>query len=160
MKRLLSIAAVILLVGVIAVPSMAQSPRGGKGSSGVYGQRGDCEYGPRGVYDNLSTEQREQLDALHKKFYEDTKQLRKDLRDKRIELYDILDTDNPDLEKAKSVQKELSDLQAKMADKRIGFIVEKRKIAPDARFGRGLGRRMGSARGWSGHGHAPRTFWR
>jgi len=43
MKRLFSVAAVILLVGVFAVPLMAQGPGGGKGGSWAYGQRGDCE---------------------------------------------------------------------------------------------------------------------
>ena len=132
MKRLFSIAAVILLVGVIAVPLMAQGPGRGKGGTGIYGGRGDFGYGFRTGYENLSTEQRQQLDALHKKFYEDTKQLRKGLRDKRIELHDLLDTDTPDLEKAKAIQSEISSTQAKMAQKRVEFMVEKRKIAPDA----------------------------
>lgn len=158
MKRLFSIAAVILLVGVIAVPLMAQGPGGGKGGSRTYGERGDFGYGSRPGYDNLSTEQRQQMDALHKKFYEDTKQLRKDLRDKRIELHDLLDTDTPDLEKAKAIQSEISSTQAKMAQKRVEFMVEKRKIAPDAGFGRGFGRRLGFAR--SGGGYGPGSCWR
>lgn len=158
MKRLFSIAAVILLIGVIAVPLMAQGPGGGKGGSRIYAGRGDCEYGPRGVYNDLSDEQRDQLDALHKKFYDETSQLRKDLRDKRIELHDLLDTDNPDVEKAKAIQSEISTIQAKMAQKRVEFMVEKRKIAPDARYGRGFGNRMGFARGKGGYGSG--IYWR
>jgi len=158
MKRLFSIAAVILLVGVIAVPLMAQGPGGGKGGSRIYGGRGDCEYGPRGGYDNFTAEQREQLDALHKKFYDETVQLRKDLRDKRIELHDLLDTENPDVEKAKAIQSEISTIQAKMAQKRVEFMVEKRKIAPDAGYGRGFGRHMGFAQSRGGYG--PGSCWR
>ena len=158
MKRLFSIATVILLVGVIAAPLMAQGPGGRKGDSRIYGGRGGYEYGPRGAYNDLTTEQRDQMDALHKKFYEDTKELRKELRDKRIELHDLLDTDNPDIEKAKAIQSEISTVQAKMAQKRIEFMVEKRKIAPDARFGRAFGHRQGFARNWGDHG--PGSCWR
>ena len=160
MKRLLSIAAVILLVGVIASPLMAQSPGGGKGGSRIYGGRGYYEYGPRGAYNDLTTGQRDQLDALHKKFYDETSQLRRDLRDKRIDLHDLLDTENPDIEKAKAIQSEISTIQGNMAQKRVEFMVEKQKIAPDARFGfgRGFGHRLGFARNWGGYG--PGSCWR
>ena len=155
MKRLISILAIVLLVGAVAVPLMAHGPTGGKSGHMMYGRGGSS--------DNLTTEQREQLDALHKKFYDETAQLRKDLWDKRSELDNVLNTSVPDTEKAKAIQNEISDIQAKLAEKQVEFQVEAQKINPDAaRYGRGYGRGMMDygPRGGSRGGFGPGTCWR
>jgi zinc resistance-associated protein len=59
---------------------------------------------------------------------------------KRSELNILMNTSNPDLEKAKALQKEISDLKGKMGQERIKLFAEERKINPDARFGKGWGR--------------------
>jgi zinc resistance-associated protein len=62
----------------------------------------------------------------------------------------LMNTSNPDLEKAKALQKEISDLRGKMGQERIKQFAEERKINPDARFGMGWGR--GGMKGGGGMG--------
>lgn len=162
MKRLIGIVAIVFLVGAIAVPLMAYGPGDGRGGYMMSGRDGNTNYGPynRGYNDNLTTEQREQLDALNKKFFDETTQLRNDIWDKRTELDNVLNTTNPDMEKAKAIQNEISDIQAKLAEKRIEFQVEAQKINPNARYsggayGRGMtdyGPRGGMRGGYVGPG--------
>jgi zinc resistance-associated protein len=164
MKRILIISAILLLVGAVATPLMAHGLYDGRGGH-MMGRWGGPENGPyygRG-YDTLTTEQREQLDALHKKFYDETDQLRKDLWDKRAELDTVLNATNPDIEKAKTIQGEISTLQAKLAQKQVEFEVEARKINPDVRYGQGYGRGMmnyGPRGGTRGGAFGPGACWR
>ena len=144
MKRIIKAAAIILLIGAIAAPVMAWGP--GKGGRGTNERGGGDQYSSRfGRFETLTPEQRDQLEAIHKKFYEETVQLRNDLMVKRAELNAALNTTNPDVEKAKGLQKEISDIQGTLAQKRIDRVVEERKINPEARYGYGQGY------GW-GHG--------
>ena len=164
MKRIIIISAILLLVGAVAVPLMAYGPYDGRGGR-MMDRRGGTEYGPsysRGN-DTLTAEQREQLDALHKKFYDETNQLRKDLWDKRAELDTVLNTTDPDIDKAKTIQNEISDLQAKLAEKQVELEVAERKIAPDTdtRYNRGYGyrgRMMDYGRGTGVYGNG--SCWR
>jgi zinc resistance-associated protein len=170
MKRVIKVAAIILLTGAIAAPVLAWGPGRNKSGQGAYERGGGDEYCTRySGYKNLTPEQREQLDAVHKKFYDETVQLRNDLRIKRAELNAALNTTTPDVEKAKAFQKEISDLQAAMAQKRIDLEVEVRKINPDARYGQGYGRGHGrhmkdddngrGGRGWMRGGSGPGSCW-
>jgi zinc resistance-associated protein len=165
MKRLIGIVAIVLLVGAIAVPLMAYGPGGGRGGYMMSGRDGNTNYGPsnRGYNDNLTTEQREQLDALNKKFFDETAQLRNDLWTKGTELDNVLNAADPDMEKAKAIQSEMSDIQAKLAEKRVEFQVEAQKINPNARYGGGYGRGMmdNGARGGMRSGtFGPGACWR
>jgi zinc resistance-associated protein len=72
---------------------------------------------------------------------------------KKAELNVLMNTSNPDLEKAKALQKEISDLSAKMAQDRITLYAEAKKIDPDARFGQGWGRGKGFGPGPYGGGY-------
>jgi len=135
---------------------------------------GDLKGGPdycwqygRG-HENLTEEQRSQLDKLSQKFYDESAQVRNKIRSKSAELNTLLTSPNPDAEKAKALQKEISDLKAKLAQKRIDFRLEARKIAPELRFGRGYGRGYGShmrgygpGMGYGGHmgGYGPGACW-
>lgn len=159
MKKLAMILGIVLLVGVMAVPVLARGPGWGKGGQRMSSWGGDpgfCWQNGRG-YDNLTEEQRTQLDKLHQKFYDETAQLRTEIWAKRAELGILLNTSNPDVEKAKALQKEISDLRGKMAQERIAFQLEARKINPDLRFGggfgRGYGRHMGGYGPGMGYGH-------
>jgi len=166
MKRLLGILAIVLLVGAIAVPLMAYGPGGARGGYMMYGRDGNDVDRPyyRGNDVNLTTEQREQLEALDKKYYDETTQLRKDLWDKRTELDTVLNAADPDMNKAKAIQNELSDIQAKLAEKRLEYQVEAQKINPNARYGRGAyGRGMmdyGPRGGMRGGSFGPGACWR
>jgi len=105
--------------------------------------------------DNLTTEQREQLEKAHKAFIDGTTDLRNNLRTKNAELTNLLSSAEPDANKAKALQKEISDLQANLAQKRLELRLEVLKINPDARYGHwqgrrnmmGFGPRMGFGRG-------------
>ena len=93
------------------------------------------------VNDNLTTEQREKLEKAHKTFIDGTTDLRNNLRTKHTELTNLLSSTEPDANKAKALQKEISDLQTNLAQKRLELRLEVLKINPDARYGQGQGRR-------------------
>ena len=145
MKKIVAIAGVLALAAVIAVPVLAQGPgyAGGRGIMGPWA--GDPGAGPRygWAYDKMTDEQRSQLAELRQKHFDETAQVRTELRAKQAELHILMNTSNPDLEKARALQKELSDLKAKMGQERINLYGEARKINPDLRFGRGWGRGKG-----------------
>lgn len=145
MKRLAMILGIVVLVGAMAVPVLARGRGWGKGDQRMGSRGGDpgscLQYG-RG-YDNLTEEQRTQLDKLHQRFYDETAQLRTEIWAKRGELRILMNTSNPDVEKAKALQKEISDLMGKMAQEKIAFQLEARKINPDVPFGGGFGRGYG-----------------
>ena len=97
---------------------------------------------------NLTEDQAKELDALDKKFTDETAGLREKLWTKSGELNTLMNGADPDAVKAKALQSEISDLRSQMAEKRTGYELEARKINPDTRYGRGYGR--GSGRGMRG----------
>ena len=142
MKRALAIIGILALVAFIAVPVLAQAPGAGRGRMMQgYGPGGPGDCPRHGASDDkLTDEQRTQLDKLHQKFFDETAAVRSQLAAKHSELNILMNTSNPDLEKAKALQKEISDLKGKMGQERIKLFAEERKINPDARFGMGWGR--------------------
>ena len=155
MKKILTVTGIIVLVAALAIPVLAQGPGMGRDRTMKgYGPGGPGDQPRYGAWDEkLTDEQKAQLDKLHQKFYDDTAQLRSQIAAKHSELNILMNTSNPDLEKAKGLQKEVSDLKGKMAQERINLQFEMRKINPDARFGMGHGRGMGGpGRGMGGYG--------
>ncbi|MBW2304040.1 MAG: Spy/CpxP family protein refolding chaperone [Deltaproteobacteria bacterium] len=167
MKRLAIVAAILALAAIIVVPAMADGPRwGARGRmmSQAWGPGNRPAFGGyAGAYGNLTDEQRKQLEDLSRKFYDETAQIRNQLWTKRGELNILLNGSEPDESKAMTLQKEISELRAKLADARIRYALEARKIAPDARpgwGGYGMGARghhmwnfgPGQGRMWGGHG--------
>lgn len=156
MKRLVTLLGIVVLVGAIAIPALAHGPGWGRGHHmGPWGEgpgSGYCgAYGPG--YSNLTEEQRAQLDMLNKKFNDETAQLRDQIWAKSRELNALLDSPTPDAEKARNLQKEISDLQAKMDEKRLNHELQTRRNAPDGSYDRGYGPGMrGYGRGM-GYGH-------
>jgi zinc resistance-associated protein len=152
MKRLIVLFGVLVLMGAVAVPVLAHGPGWGRGphmgwwGGPGYGYCGD--YGPEAG--NLTEEQRTKLDSLNKKFYDETDQLRNEMWTKSRELSALLNSANPDADKARALQKEITGLRDQLAEKRLNFELEERKIAPDARYGYGYGRR-GYGRGYGHH---------
>jgi len=149
MRKLMTSLGTLLLVVAIATPvfARAQDQRKGMPPRGRGGpERGTLsrEQGRpiKGAFANLTEEQRGQLAELRQKFFDDTAQLRTQIVSKRAELKILLNTSNPDLEKVKAVQKEISELGATMAQKKIDFLFEARKISPDLPFGRGSSHHM------------------
>ena len=144
---------IVALAVLVAVPVMAYGPRGwGHHPRGYEGGPGYCW--DRGAGDeNLTDEQRDQLENLHKKFYDETSPLRDKLWTKHAELNEVMNASNPDADRALAIQREINDLRAKMAEARIKFDLEARKINPDDRYGKRLGK--GYGRHMGGYGYGP-----
>jgi len=152
MKKLLILLGGLVLVASLAVPIMAHGPGWSTGHHrGEYwgSDPGSC-WGYDRSYGDLSEEQRIKLEELDKKFYEETSNLKNEIRAKSAELHSLLTSYNPDREKLRALQKELSELRAKMDDTRLSYELEARKILPDPRFSGGYGR--------SYYGHHMRGF--
>jgi Spy/CpxP family protein refolding chaperone len=145
MKRIVTIAGIILLVAAIAVPAFSHGRGWGKGHHNMgyaHGSPGYCWQQGSG-YENLTEEQRGQLDKLRQKSWDENAQSRDKIRSKSAELNALLSSSNPDPEKAAALQKEVSDLRAQTAQNRLSLQLEARKIAPEVRFGTGYGRSYG-----------------
>ena len=162
MKRLAVILGSVMLVGAIAYPVFAWGPGMGRGQ-GISGNRsggpGSCWRYDRG-YSNLTQEQQSVLGQLNEKYFNETEPLRNEIRAKSDKMNTLLNAPDPDAEKAKALQKEIIDLRGKMAEKRLDFRLEARKINPDARFGGGYGKGYGRhMKGYGRHmeGYGPRA---
>jgi len=95
-------------------------------------------------YGNLSEEEADRLDKAQEKFYYETKELRRKIDEKRIDLQDELVKDDADSAKIAKMQKELSGLQADFDQKAVQHRLEMRKLMPknfqERGYGRGYGR--------------------
>ena len=147
MKRLLIALGSLVLVASLAVPLLAHGPgwNGGHHMRGYWGSDpGSCwDYG-RG-YKDLSKEEQSQLKELESKFYNETDRLRNEIWSKSAELNSYLNSTNPNSQKLKALQRELSDLRAEMDERRLAYELEARKILPESRF------RGGYGKGYYGH---------
>ena len=153
MKKLATISAIMILAIALTDPVFAY--RGGRGGPGYCWQEG-----PRGGA--LTADQRTALAELEEKFYKDTSELRRQIWTKSDELDVVMHASDPDKQKAKALQKEISALKAEMADKKIDLELEANRIAPGDRYARGCGRGYGGA--MRGHqrqhrGYGPGSCW-
>ena len=131
---------------VIAYPVFAWGP--GWDMIGNWGGgQGYCWQYDKG-YSDLNPEQQSKLDQLNQEFSNKTATLRNKIWAKSDELNTVLNAPDPDTEKAKALQREISDLRSQFTEHQLAFEIEKRKIAPDAaasfgsRYGKGYGRNM------------------
>jgi Spy/CpxP family protein refolding chaperone len=145
MKRLVIIMAIFFLVIALSDNVTAQVFRRARSGPMMIGQPPEpqnIQADPRMGLFNMTAEKREELEKVHKAFLDDTVKLRNDIRTKMTELDNLLRTDDPDVNRAKAIQKEISDLQAELAQKSLELRLEILKINPDARYGIGFGRNM------------------
>jgi len=148
MKKLVTVLGVLLLVGVMAYPVFARGSGWGRGCSGWGsggGQgngSGDCRR-DQGGSPALAPEQQKELNNLNQKFFNETSSLRNNIRNKQNEMSLLLNGENPDTAKLQTLQKELSTLKSQMADKRLAYRLETRKVAPQGAYGGGYGRGRG-----------------
>ncbi len=167
MKKLGTVLGVTLLVAALAVPVFAW----GEGWIWGHHMMGQWDRGPgySGQYDrgygNLTEEQASKLDQLDRKFYSETADLSDKIRSKSAELDTLLSSADPDLEKARTIQKEINDLRAKLDEKRLNYELEARKVNPDTQSDRDYGRHMWgrfSGMGYGRHmgGYGPGGCWR
>lgn len=116
---------------------------GGHGCQG-YGAGHGCQ-GKSACRKGLGEEEIKKLDELHKAFFQDTRDLRGEMNAKGRELATELAKKEPDAEKAASLQREMSDLNARFDQKKLSLILEMKKVHPNAggnysgRGGRGGG---------------------
>ena len=125
---------------------------GGPGYCGAYGSG----------YGDWTPEQKEKMGQLNQKFRDETGSLRNEMWQKSAEMDRLMDSAEPDVEKLKSLQKNISDLRAQMAQKRLDFELEARKALPEGTYAGGYGRgskkgygkdsRRGYGRGRGGYG--------
>lgn len=146
MKKVTISITIALLVIAMAYTALAWGPsHGGRGNYPVY----QGPYGTTAPQSGLTEEQRTQLDQLQKKFFDETAQLRNELGSKSMEMNNLLRTSNPDEAKVKALQKEVSDLRAKLSEKRVDLDLEARKIVPEGYYyGQGYGRGHAPAMGY------------
>ncbi len=108
-------------------------------------------WGPHmGYYDtgrnaNLSDKEIKKIDKARDDFFKSTEKIREAIYQKRIELRTELSKSDPDTKKLKTVQQELSNLEADLDQKSLDYEVELNKIAPNARE-RFAGRNFGYGR--------------
>lgn len=150
MKRLILITGIIILAGIIAIPAVAFGPYGrwgghmmGPWGGGPYQQ---MPYG--GPYSNLTDDERQKIDELYSKFYQDTQSLRNKLWTKRNELNLLKGQENPDTSKITALEKEISELQGELFKKRAELQLQLQKIAPQF-SGYGRWRRGPIGGGWN-----------
>ncbi len=142
MKRLAIGIGVSILVIALTAPTFAR----GWGRGGGNCWRGNQAYGS---YDR---EREGQLNEFDQTFYDEMSALRNDMWAKSRELDDVLNSSNPDVDRAKEIQKEMSELRAKMDQKRLDYQLEARKNGSVLQFGKGYGRGFGPGRGGYGRG--------
>lgn len=130
MKRLTIIIGILILAGMVAIPVLAWGPHWNWDHHMMgYWSRGHGY----GMVDhrNLTSDQKNMMDTLDRTFYEETRDLRDQIRAKSMDLDNILNSATPDIDKAKTLQKEISELRAKLDEKTLTYELEARKIAPD-----------------------------
>ncbi|MGD2185884.1 MAG: periplasmic heavy metal sensor [Desulfobacterales bacterium] len=115
---------------------------------------GPSGYGGYGYQSGLSDEDMARLDKERRAFFEATDELREELYQKELELRSELAKPEPDAKKAAGLQKEISNLEGQLDQKRLDQQIKMRKDFP--RFGyrsKGYGRGgWGMGRGMYGGG--------
>lgn len=159
MKRVAATVGILLLVALLAAPVFGYrgGPSGGwSRGSGYCGQGG-------GWYGSQPLNRSDQLERLEEKFYNNTANLRDRIWSKSEELDNLMNSPNSDPKKITALQKEISELRAKLDEEKVNFELEARKIAPKSGYSRGYsrgyGRHMGPQSGsYGGYGHG--MYWR
>lgn len=92
---------------------------------------------------DLNDDEIEQLEKERESFFKATENLRQDIYRMDLELRSELAKDNPDTKKAGKIQKEISDLEAKVDQKRIEHMIKMKELNPnmDKGYGPGQGRK-------------------
>ena len=131
MKKAAAILTVTLLIVALAIPAFARGRGWGMGG-------GYCWQNDRNFRD-FSPAQRGLSEQQDQEFYEETADLRNEIWVKEGELKSLLSNSNPDRERVRTLQKEISDLYAEMDQKRLNYQLETRKNLSEYRYGRGYG---------------------
>ncbi len=120
MKRRISIAAGILLIGLIATAAFAYG--GGRGHGGWFCDGRGMMAGFYGL--NLTADQTAKMDTLRDNHWKEVQPLRDKMLVKRNELRTLWLETNPDPTKINTAQKEVQALRSQMEEKRTAFRLE------------------------------------
>lgn len=159
--KIFMVLAIVAVLG-IAVTSFAGWGGGHRG----YGQHmgpgygmhrgwadGPRGYGGQGYQSDLSAEDIARLDKERKAFFEATSEFREELYQKELELRSELAKPEPDAKKAAGLQKDISNLEGQLDQKRLDQQIKMRKDFPRLGYkGQGYGPR-GMGRGMYGGGY-------
>ena len=120
----------------------------GSGNGPGYGDNGRGRYGKgRSNWGNLTEEDAGKLDKEREAFFKETEDVRQSVYQKRLEMRAEIAKKDPDAGKLTDLQKEISNLQADFALKRLNHRLEMRKLFPDLQAGAGMGHGRGYGRG-------------
>jgi Spy/CpxP family protein refolding chaperone len=140
-RKLVSILAVITVVGIGTLAYAHWNEDWGH-HGWMHGGGGGYGYGmPHGYYGNqgygdLNDEQITALDKERAAFFKETANIREDLYAKQLALQSELSKSDPDTAKASELQKDISELERKLDQKRIDHMIKMKKISPNG--GRGF----------------------
>ncbi|MDM8535310.1 periplasmic heavy metal sensor [Desulfobacterales bacterium HSG17] len=115
-------------------------------------------WGMNNMYGNLSDAQITELQKEQQAFFQATEKLRSNLYQKNLALAAEMAKENPDVKMAKSIQSEISDLSAQMAQEQLAHRIELQKRFPELASqasGMGFGRK--GNRGTNGGGRGMRN---
>jgi len=150
LNKILVISGIVAILG-FAATSFAGWGRGGGGYCGGqgygYNQRG---YAPQSYQNNFSDEEIAKFSEQRQVFFEETGELRQTIYQKELELNAEMAKQEPDAKKAVALQKEISDLQSQLDQKRVEHRIKMQKENPEFFSGRGYG--YGSGGRWKGRG--------
>ena len=165
---------VLTIAAVLAVAATSFAGWGrGHGGYGYhmgpgYGMHRGWGQGPRGYDDqgyqsDMSDEDMANLDKERQAFFEATSDLRENLYQKELELRSEMAKPEPDAQKAAGIQKEISNLESQLDQKRLDHRIKMRKDFPRSGYrgdgygprGRGMGRGMYGG----GGGYGPGSCW-
>lgn len=139
------------LIGITFMATQAFSWGPGKGMGG-YGAGTNCPGIDRNAYNDLSKAQQDELAALRQTFIDDTYELRTSLMQKHNEVRMLMETSTPDRAELTRLSDEAADLRKQLRENRIDFMLSAKKVAPELRFGQGMGK--GYHKGY-GKGNCP-----
>ena len=123
MKKTMIVLTALLTVGLLATNAFSWGHGGGS-------KRG-CGGQGYAAMANLTPEQQTELNTLRQKFIDETYETRAAMMDKHQQLRLLMETSAPDKAKLESLSEEMLDLKKAVHDKRIDFVLEAKKIAPE-----------------------------
>jgi len=152
-KTVLTVTMVATIIGIAGF-AIAHGEYGYRGDHMGYGDHMGRGYGmgmrmgyvDDSRYSDMTDEQAEKIGKARADFLEATDTLRNDIYQKRLELRSELAKQDPDTGELKSIQKELSTLEADLDQKHLAYEIERNKVIPEGNRGvarRGFGRSFG-----------------
>ena len=160
MNNLAKIIVAAAIVGIVgfAATSFAGWGRGWGGGGYCLGQGpGGGRWGgvAPGYQGNWNDQDLDKLNKERQAFLEDTRELREKLYQKELELRSEVAKQDPDVNKAVALQKEVSELQGQLDQKRVEQRIKMQRENPNVFAGRGYGSGYGYGPGGMGMGYGP-----